>query len=70
MISFFQNLIDQGFALVYIDDILLLGHTKTSLLDWFEQLHQIYGSNNPKMAPDTHFIFFSLSKILDTKLAI
>ena len=28
MYSFFQKLIDQGFALVYIDDILLLGLTK------------------------------------------
>ena len=25
---FFQKLIDQGFALVYIDDILLLAHEK------------------------------------------
>ena len=28
MYSFFQKLIDQGFAIVYIDDILLLAHTK------------------------------------------
>ena len=42
----FQELIDQGFALVYIDDILLLAHTKTAhtkthMLDLIKQLHQI-----------------------------
>ena len=31
IVSFFQKLIDLGFALVYIDDILLLPHTKTQL---------------------------------------
>ena len=31
--SFFQTLIDQGFALVYINDVLLLAHTKTHILD-------------------------------------
>ena len=29
MYSFFQNLIDQGFALVYIDDIILFVLTRT-----------------------------------------
>ena len=29
VLIFFQKLTDQGFALVYIDDILLLAHTKT-----------------------------------------
>ena len=38
MYSFFQKLVDIGFALVYIDDILLLAHTKTHLLDLIEQL--------------------------------
>ena len=52
MYSFFQKLIDQGFALVYIDDILLLAHTKTHMLDLIEQLHRICHSNNLKIAPE------------------
>ena len=43
--SFFQKLIDQGFALVYIDDFFLLAHTKTHMIDLIEQLHQICHSN-------------------------
>ena len=45
-------LINQVIALVYIDDILLLAHTKTHILDFFEQLHQICSSNNLKIAPE------------------
>ena len=41
MYSFFKKLVDQGFALVYIDDILLLSHIKTHMLDSIEQLHHI-----------------------------
>ena len=40
--TFIQNLIDQGSsALVYIDDILLLSHTKTTMIELIEQFHQI-----------------------------
>ena len=46
MYSFFQKLIDQGFALVYIDEILLLAHTKPHMLTLIEQLHQICQTNN------------------------
>ena len=55
MYSFFQKLIDQGFALVYIDDILLLAHKKTHMLDLTEQLHQICRSKNPEIAPEKLF---------------
>ena len=41
MYTFFQRLIDQGFALVYIDDILLLSHTKAHMIELIKQLHQI-----------------------------
>ena len=40
MYTFFQKLIDQGVALVYIDDILLLSHTKAHMIELIEQLHQ------------------------------
>ena len=52
---FFQKLIDQGFALVYINYILLLAHTKTHMLDLIEQLQQICLSNNLKVAPENSF---------------
>ena len=55
MYSFFQKLVDQGFALVYIDDILLLAHTKTHMLDLIEQLHKISHCNNLKIAPEKSF---------------
>ena len=67
--SFFQNPNDQSIALVYIDDILLLAHTKTHMLDLIEQSHQICHSNKLEFAPKNHFIFFSLSNFLDMKLA-
>ena len=69
MYSFFWKLIGQGFAFVYIDDILLLAHTKTHILDLIEQLQQICHSNNPKLLLKNHFIFPSLSTFLDMKLA-
>ena len=55
MYSFFQKLINQGFALVYIEDIFLLAHKKTHMLDLIEKLHQICHSNNLKSAPEKSF---------------
>ena len=46
MYTFFQKLIDQGFALAYIDDILLLSHTKSHMIELIEQLHRICQKNN------------------------
>ena len=54
MYSFFQKVIDQGFALVYIDDILLLGHVKKHMLDLIEQLLQIC-SDDFNIAPENSF---------------
>ena len=64
MYSFFQKLIDQGFALVYIDDILLLAHTKPHMLNLIEQLHQICQTNNLKIAPEKSFYFLLTVKLL------
>ena len=62
--SFFQKLIDQGFALVYIDDILLLAHTKPHMLNLIEQLHQICQTNNLKIAPEKSFYILLTVKFL------
>ena len=41
MSTFFKTLIEQGFALVYIDDILLLSDSKEHMFQIIEQLHII-----------------------------
>ena len=41
MSTFFKTLIEQGFALVYIDDILLLSDSKEHKFQLIEQLHII-----------------------------
>ena len=68
MYSFVQKLIDQGFALVFKDDILLLAHTKPHMLNLIEQLHQICQTNNLKIAPEKSF--YILLTVLDMKSAI
>ena len=64
MYSFIQKLIDQGFALVYIDDILLLAHTKPHMLNLIENLHQICQTNNLKIAPEKSFYILLTVKFL------
>ena len=51
MSTFFKTLIEQGFALVYIDDILLLSDSKEHMFQLIEQLHIISTKNNLKLAP-------------------
>ena len=46
MSTFFKKLIEQGFALVYIDDILLLSDSKEHMFQLIEQLHTISTKNN------------------------
>ena len=70
MYSFFQKLSDQGFPLVYIDDILLLAHTKTHMLDLIEPLHQICSSNYLKIAPENSFCILLTVKILRHEIRI
>ena len=41
MSTFFETLTEQGFALVYIDDILLLSDSKGHMFQLIEQLHVI-----------------------------
>ena len=63
-IHFFQKLIDQGFALVYIDDILLLAHTKPHMFNLIEQLRQICQTNILKIAPEKSFYILLTVKFL------
>ena len=61
MSTFFRKLMKQGFALVYIDDILLLSNSKEHLFQLIEQLHLISTKHNLKLAPEKSF--FMLFKI-------
>ena len=68
MSTFFKTLIEQGFALVYIDDILLLSDSKEHMFQLIEQLHIISTKNNLKLAPENLFSCFLKSIFLDMKL--
>ena len=68
MSTFFKSRIEQGFALVYIDDILLLSDSKEHMFKLIEQLHIISTKNNLKLAPENPFSSFLKSNFLDKKL--
>ena len=61
MSSFFKTLKEQGFAPVYIDNILLLSNSKEHMFHFIEQLHTISTKHNLKLAPEKSF--FMLLKI-------
>ena len=65
MSTFFKNLIEQGFALVYIDDILLLSDSKEHMFQLIQQLHVINTKNKPLKNP---FSCSLKSNFLDMKL--
>ena len=69
MSNIFKTLIEQGFALVYIDDILLLSDPKEHMFQLIEQLHIISTKktilNYPLKNP---FSCFLKSNFLDMKL--
>ena len=62
--TFFKTLIEQGFALVYLDDILLLSNSKEHTFQLIEQLHIISTKNNLKLAPEKSFFMFLKVKFL------
>ena len=64
MSSFFKTLIEQGFALVYIDNILLLSTSKEHMFQLIEQLHIISTKNNLKLAPEKSFFMLLKVKFL------
>ena len=64
MSTFFKTLIKQGFALVYIDDILLLSDSKELMFQHIEQLHIISTKNNLQLAPEKSFFLLLKVKFL------
>ena len=55
MSTFFKIRLEQGFALVYIDDLLLLSNSKEHIFQLIEQLHIISTKNNLELAPEKYF---------------
>ena len=64
MSTFFKILVEQSFALVYIDDILLLSDSKEHMFQLIEQLHIISTKNNLKLAPEKFFFMMVKVKFL------
>ena len=62
MSTFFRTLIEQGFTLVYIDDILLLSNSKQHMFQLIEQLHLVSTKHILKLAPEKSFSCFLKSK--------
>ena len=68
MSTFFKTLIEQGFALVYIDDILLLSNSKEHMFQLIEQLHIISTKINLKLAPEKSFFMLLKVKFLEHEI--
>ena len=64
MSTFFKTLIKQGFALVYIDETLLLSDSEEHMFQLIEQLHIISTKNNLKLAPEKSFFMLIKVKFL------
>ena len=64
MLTFFKTLIEQGFAQVYIDDILLLSNSKEHIFQLIEQLHIISTKNNLMLDPGKSFFMLPKVKFL------
>ena len=64
MSTFFRTLIEQGFALVYIDDILLLSDSEEHMFQLIEQLHIISTKNYLNLAPEKFFFMLLRVKFL------
>ena len=64
MSSLFKALIEQGFTLVYIDDILLLSDSKEQMFQLIEQLRTISTKHNLNLAPVKSFFMLLKVKFL------
>ena len=64
MSTFFKTPIEQGFALVYIGDILLLSYSKEHMFPFIEHSHIISTKNNLKLAPAKSFFMLLKVKFL------
>ena len=69
MSTFFKTPIEQCFALLYINNILLLSNSKEHMFQLIEQLHIISPKNNLKRALEKPFSCFFRLNSLDMKLA-
>ena len=56
MSSFFKTLKEQGFALIYIDDVLFLSISKERMFHFIEQFHYISTKHNLKLAPEISMV--------------
>ena len=70
MSSFLKILSEQGFDLVYINDILLLPNSKEHMFQLIEQFHLISTKPNLKLAPEKSFLCYSKLNFSDKKLVI
>ena len=68
MSTFFKPLIEQGFALVYIDDILLLSISKEHMFQLLEQPYIIITKNNLKLVPEKSFFMLLKVKFLEHEI--
>ena len=64
MSTFFKTLIEQGFALVYIDDLLLVSNSKEHMFQLTEQVQIISTKNNLKLTPENSFFMLLKVKFL------
>ena len=64
MSSFIEKLIERGFALVYIDDILLLSNSKQHMFQHIEQLYVVSTKQMLKQAPEKSFFMLPNVKFL------
>ena len=67
MSSFFKTLTEQDFALVYVDDILLLSSSKEHSFQFIEQLH-IVNTKHLKLAPKKSFFMLLEVKFLEHEI--
>ena len=64
MSTFFRSLIDKRFALVYIDDILLLPDEKQEMFEPIKELHKLATKENLKLAHEKSFYMLLKVKFL------
>ena len=64
MSNFFKTLIEQGFTLVYVDDILLPSISKENMFQLIEQLHIINTKHTLKLLPEKSFFMLLKVKFL------
>ena len=62
--TFFRSLIDKRFALVYIDDILLLANETQEMFELIKELHKIATKENLKRAPEKSIYLLLKVKLL------